>query len=153
MMSDPRIVGYLPPSGSSERTKILRLKVRCIDPDAKSQDRCFCSLDLNMYVPFFIFSLFNSFALSHSHLSLLHSFTISNFHSFLLSLSHPFLLSLFHPFLLSLSHTFIFTQVISADNLAKKDIFGASDPYVRIDLVTVRGDEVFLIDWLVGLVD
>ena len=28
MMSDPRIVGYLPPSGSSERTKILRLKVR-----------------------------------------------------------------------------------------------------------------------------
>ena len=27
MMSDPRIVGYLPPSGSSERTKILRLKV------------------------------------------------------------------------------------------------------------------------------
>ena len=33
-------------------------------------------------------------------------------------------------------------QVISADNLAKKDIFGASDPYVRIDLVTVRGDEV-----------
>jgi len=58
MMSDPRIVGYLPPSGSSERTKILRLKV------------------------------------------------------------------------------------ISADNLAKKDIFGASDPYVRIDLVTVRGDEV-----------
>jgi len=57
-MADPRIVGYLPPSGSSERTKILRLKV------------------------------------------------------------------------------------ISADNLAKKDIFGASDPYVRIDLVTVRGDEV-----------
>jgi len=57
-MSDPRIVGYLPPSGSSERTKILRLKV------------------------------------------------------------------------------------ISADNLAKKDIFGASDPYVRIDLVTCRGDEV-----------
>ena len=145
MMSDPRIVGYLPPSGSSERTKILRLKVQLVHPDAKSQDRCFCSLDLNMYVPFFIFSLFNSFALSHSHLSLLHSFTISNFHSFLLSLSHPFLLSL--------SHTFIFTQVISADNLAKKDIFGASDPYVRIDLVTVRGDEVFLIDWLVGLVD
>ena len=50
-------------------------------------------------------------------------------------------------------------QVISADNLAKKDIFGASDPYVRIDLVgfhhfvkkniisccfqvTCRGDEV-----------
>jgi len=32
--------------------------------------------------------------------------------------------------------------VVSADNLAKKDIFGASDPYVRIDLVTVRGDEV-----------
>ena len=32
--------------------------------------------------------------------------------------------------------------MISADNLAKKDIFGASDPYVRIDLVTVRGDEV-----------
>jgi len=57
-MQDSRIVGYLPPSGSSERTKILRLKV------------------------------------------------------------------------------------ISADNLAKKDIFGASDPYVRIDLVTCRGEEV-----------
>jgi len=57
-MSDSRIVGYLPPSGSLERTKILRLKV------------------------------------------------------------------------------------ISADNLAKKDIFGASDPYVRIDLVTIRGEEV-----------
>jgi len=58
MMSDSRIFGYLPPPGSSERTKILHLKV------------------------------------------------------------------------------------ISADNLAKKDIFGASDPYVRIDLVTCRGDEV-----------
>lgn len=57
-MAEPRIVGYQPPSGSSERTKILRLKV------------------------------------------------------------------------------------VSADNLAKKDIFGASDPYVRIDLVTVRGEEV-----------
>jgi len=32
-------------------------------------------------------------------------------------------------------------KVISADNLAKKDIFGASDPYVRIDLVT-WGNEV-----------
>ena len=30
----------------------------------------------------------------------------------------------------------LYLQVISADNLAKKDIFGASDPYVRIDLVT-----------------
>lgn len=56
-MSESRIVGYVPPPGSSERTKILRLKV------------------------------------------------------------------------------------ISADNLAKKDIFGASDPYVRIDLVT-WGNEV-----------
>ena len=28
-------------------------------------------------------------------------------------------------------------KVISADNLAKKDIFGASDPYVRIDLVRI----------------
>lgn len=33
-------------------------------------------------------------------------------------------------------------QVVSADNLAKKDIFGASDPYVRIDLVSNNGDEV-----------
>jgi len=33
-------------------------------------------------------------------------------------------------------------KVVSADNLAKKDIFGASDPYVRIDLVTNNGDEV-----------
>ena len=35
-----------------------------------------------------------------------------------------------------------FSQVISADNLAKKDIFGASDPYVRIDLVSNNGEEV-----------
>ena len=28
-------------------------------------------------------------------------------------------------------------QVLEAKNLAKKDIFGASDPYVRIDLVSV----------------
>jgi E3 ubiquitin-protein ligase NEDD4 len=33
-------------------------------------------------------------------------------------------------------------KVIRAQNLAKKDIFGASDPYVRIDLVTSQGDEV-----------
>ena len=32
--------------------------------------------------------------------------------------------------------------MISADNLAKKDIFGASDPYVRIDLVSNSNDEV-----------
>ena len=32
--------------------------------------------------------------------------------------------------------------MVSADNLAKKDIFGASDPYVRIDLVANNGDEV-----------
>lgn len=57
-MAESRIVGYMPPSGSSDRTKILRLKV------------------------------------------------------------------------------------IPADNLAKKDIFGASDPYVRIDLVSNNNDEV-----------
>ena len=57
-MADSRIVGYLPPTGTADRTKILRLKV------------------------------------------------------------------------------------ISADSLAKKDIFGASDPYVRIDLVSNSGDEV-----------
>ena len=62
----------------------------------------------------------------------------------------PPILSHFHTFTSSCFH--ILTQVISADNLAKKDIFGASDPYVRIDLVTVRGDEVILIDWLIGLV-
>jgi len=33
-------------------------------------------------------------------------------------------------------------KVISADNLAKKDIFGASDPYVRIDLINNTDDEV-----------
>merc|ERR1712226_1196587 len=33
-------------------------------------------------------------------------------------------------------------KVIAGHNLAKKDIFGASDPYTRIDLVTVEGDEV-----------
>ena len=57
-MAEGRIVGYVPPEGSNERTKLLRLKV------------------------------------------------------------------------------------IAGHNLAKKDIFGASDPYTRIDLVTVEGDEV-----------
>jgi len=33
-------------------------------------------------------------------------------------------------------------KVIRAQALAKKDIFGASDPYVRIDLVTSQGDDV-----------
>lgn len=33
-------------------------------------------------------------------------------------------------------------KVIAGHNLAKKDIFGASDPYLRIDLVTVEGDDV-----------
>ena len=57
-MAEGRIVGYVPPEGSNERTKLLRLKV------------------------------------------------------------------------------------IAGHNLAKKDIFGASDPYTRIDLVTAEGDEV-----------
>jgi len=57
-MANPKIVGYVPPQGSSERTKVVRLRV------------------------------------------------------------------------------------LEAKNLAKKDIFGASDPYVRIDLVTSQGDEV-----------
>ena len=46
--------------------------------------------------------------------------------------------------------------MISADNLAKKDIFGASDPYVRIDLVSNNNDEVITptthniaLDWMV----
>ena len=45
--------------------------------------------------------------------------------------------------------------MISADNLAKKDIFGASDPYVRIDLVSNNNDEVTAttritaLDWMV----
>jgi E3 ubiquitin-protein ligase NEDD4 len=30
--------------------------------------------------------------------------------------------------------------VIAGHSLAKKDIFGASDPYVRIDLNTITGD-------------
>jgi E3 ubiquitin-protein ligase NEDD4 len=35
-------------------------------------------------------------------------------------------------------------KVIAGHNLAKKDIFGASDPYTRIDLVTqVRAVEIF----------
>ncbi len=57
-MAEGRIVGYMPPAGSHERTKLLRLKV------------------------------------------------------------------------------------IAGHNLAKKDIFGASDPYLRIDLVTITGNEV-----------
>ncbi|EDS41226.1 E3 ubiquitin-protein ligase nedd-4 [Culex quinquefasciatus] len=32
-------------------------------------------------------------------------------------------------------------KVIAGQQLAKKDIFGASDPYVRIDLNTIAGDE------------
>lgn len=31
-------------------------------------------------------------------------------------------------------------KVIAGSSLAKKDIFGASDPYVRIDLNTINGD-------------
>ena len=77
-MAESRIVGYMPPSGSSDRTKILRLKVSD-----------------------------NTLSLEGSIL-----------------------------------HEKMFFQVISADNLAKKDIFGASDPYVRIDLVSNNNDEV-----------
>ena len=76
-MAESRIVGYLPPSGTSDRTKILRLKVG---------SGFICNVSLVHYA-------------------------------------------------------FCF-QIISADNLAKKDIFGASDPYVRIDLVSTNGDEV-----------
>uniref|UniRef100_A0A1Y1KV88 HECT-type E3 ubiquitin transferase n=1 Tax=Photinus pyralis TaxID=7054 RepID=A0A1Y1KV88_PHOPY len=32
-------------------------------------------------------------------------------------------------------------RVINGHQLAKKDIFGASDPYVRVDLSTINGDE------------
>ena len=31
-------------------------------------------------------------------------------------------------------------KVIGGHHLAKKDIFGASDPYVKIDLNTINGD-------------
>jgi hypothetical protein len=31
-------------------------------------------------------------------------------------------------------------RVIAGKSLAKKDIFGASDPYVRLDLNTINGD-------------
>ena len=38
---------------------------------------------------------------------------------------------------------FVFLKVIAGHNLAKKDIFGASDPYTKIDLVTGdNGDSV-----------
>ena len=33
-------------------------------------------------------------------------------------------------------------KVIAGHNLAKKDIFGASDPYLRIDLVSVEGTAI-----------
>ena len=33
-------------------------------------------------------------------------------------------------------------KVIAGHNLAKKDIFGASDPYLRIDLVQASGNDV-----------
>lgn len=32
-------------------------------------------------------------------------------------------------------------KVIAGHHLAKKDIFGASDPYVRVDLNTINGDQ------------
>lgn len=32
-------------------------------------------------------------------------------------------------------------KVIAGHQLAKKDIFGASDPYVRVDLNTINGDQ------------
>lgn len=32
-------------------------------------------------------------------------------------------------------------KVIAGHQLAKKDIFGASDPYVRVDLNTISGDQ------------
>lgn len=32
-------------------------------------------------------------------------------------------------------------RVIAGHQLAKKDIFGASDPYVRVDLNTINGDQ------------
>lgn len=31
-------------------------------------------------------------------------------------------------------------RVLAGKSLAKKDIFGASDPYVRLDLNTINGD-------------
>ena len=37
-------------------------------------------------------------------------------------------------------------KVISGHNLAKKDIFGASDPYVRIDLIRGDGDDEEVLD-------
>ena len=33
-------------------------------------------------------------------------------------------------------------RVMAGHNLAKKDIFGASDPYIKIDLVNADGDEI-----------
>lgn len=32
-------------------------------------------------------------------------------------------------------------KVIAGHHLARKDVFGASDPYVRVDLNTITGDE------------
>ena len=32
--------------------------------------------------------------------------------------------------------------MIAGHQLAKKDIFGASDPYVRVDLNTINGDQI-----------
>lgn len=54
-------------------------------------------------------------------------------------------------FMLIFRHSHLFLQndegssqirvkVIAGKSLAKKDIFGASDPYVRIDLNTLNGD-------------
>jgi E3 ubiquitin-protein ligase NEDD4 len=53
---------------------------------------------------------------------------------------------------ISISHAGFFIQrdettsrlrlkVIAGHHLAKKDIFGASDPYVRVDLNTINGDQ------------
>ncbi|KAK8766910.1 hypothetical protein V5799_006304 [Amblyomma americanum] len=39
-------------------------------------------------------------------------------------------------------------RIVAGHSLAKKDIFGASDPYVRIDLVKARGDSYTVLDSL-----
>ncbi|GLV43423.1 Nedd4 [Carabus blaptoides fortunei] len=56
-----------------------------------------------------------------------------------ISVAHTPRRSLYQPTDDSISHLRL--KVLSGHQLAKKDIFGASDPYVRIDLSTINSDE------------
>ncbi|XP_021934892.1 E3 ubiquitin-protein ligase Nedd-4 isoform X2 [Zootermopsis nevadensis] len=69
-----------------------------------------------------------------------HSWT-SRRRSSLISFPHTHRRSLYGPLEMMDETSALRLRVIAGHQLAKKDIFGASDPYVRIDLNTINGDE------------